>query len=110
MPNQRGTCRPCSKNRVRSFGTLRSDGHELRSLHVQSWRLVLYKSHNIACTQTRERDASVFEKTVDERNVADDCRAGQRARVQQVLPEGLGTTLSRRRLAYGSLLAGGSPT
>jgi len=57
---------------------------------VQSWRLVLYESHNIACTQTRERDSSgtetVFEKTADERNVVDDCRTGQRAHFQQIRP------------------------
>ena len=78
-------------------------GHELRSLPVQSWRLALYESHNIACTQPRERDSSgaetVFEKTADERNVVDDCRAGQRAHFQQILPKRLGTELSRSRLA-----------
>ena len=53
-------------------------GHELRSLHVQSWRLTLYKPHNIACTETREPDSSrtktAFEETADERNVVDNRR------------------------------------
>src|SRR4029077_12203306 len=78
-------------------------GHEFRSLPVQSWRLALYEPHNIAGTQTRERDSSgaetAFEETVDERNVVDDRRAGERAHFQQILPECLGAMLCRSRLA-----------
>ena len=77
---------------------------------MQSWRLALYESHNIACTQTRERDSSgtetVFEKTADERNVVDDCRTGQRAHFQQIPTVHLGTMLSRSRLACQFLFAG----
>src|SRR6266446_8562621 len=79
-------------------------GHELRSLPVQSWRLALYEPHNIAGTQMRKRDSSgtetVLEKTADERNVVDDGRAGQCAHFQQILPECLGTILSRSRVEY----------
>jgi hypothetical protein len=85
-------------------------GHELGALLVQTRRLALDKSHDIAGAQACEGDRSVCEpicqKTVDERPVVKDGRFGQATYLAQILLVLLRTTLCRRALTYRSRFSG----